>query len=74
MFPISQISKKIYFLEKGVELNMCMPRPYQKFYSFAIMYAMERIYLVSHEILNPFLKANKIQKQTVELSYLPKTK
>ena len=39
---------------------------------FAIMDAMERIYLVSHEILNPFLKIKKIQKQTVELSYLPK--
>ena len=67
MFPISLISKKI-FLEKGVELNMCKPRPYQKFHSLAIMYAMERIYLVSHEILNPFLKVKKIQKQIVELS------
>ena len=55
---------------------MCKPRPYQKFHSFAIMYAMERIYfvtnLVSHEILNSHLKVKKIQKETVEPSYLPK--
>ena len=36
------------------------------------MCEMERIYLVSHEILDPFLKVKKTQKQTVEPSYLPK--